>query len=146
MREIKFRGLQKGNNVDGSPKTFIYGYLTRSPKRGWTEVGEEDGYLYYIQHSDYVSTQVDRKTVGEFIGRYDKNNTPIFEGDIVRLKEEDGPTEIKHVVYEGVSFDLFPYHISGENTLEWACDHEDGNLLEVIGNIYQDSHLLEVEK
>lgn len=139
MRQHMYRAWNKDKKVMLQPfsvRKLINGFNTEG---NWSSYEEDELMSINYEGSDEYELM-------EFTGLYDKNNTPIFEGDIVKLEGEDIPNEIKHVVYEDASFDLFPYHISGDNTLVWASNYEDGNLLEVIGNIYQDSHLLEVEK
>ena len=136
MRTIKFRGLQKGKNADGSPKKWVFGYLTRDKKRDWTEVGEDDGYLYFIQHTDILSTQVERESVGQFTGLIDKNGKEIYEGDIVECVDETKHKIIWSDYYACFCLSDRPYI---------GLNEQDMENYEVISNIYENPELLEVK-
>lgn len=120
MREILFRGkrVRGGEWVFGS---FV------SPNRIAVRIGEE------IYASDIVS----HETVGQFTGLYDKKGTRIFEGDIL----SDGDDTYKVVFDEGV----FQIENSHYTTGVYVAIHID-KIDEVIGDVYNNPELLEVEK
>lgn len=127
MREIKFRGkrLDNGEWVDG----FV---LFKQDK--------SEAVIAKLTDTESVCENVDPDTVGQFTGLLDKNNSEIYEGDVVVLRR-------------GVK------HISNTQTIEW-CSHAsafvrvvddmdahfiseaDMGLYEVIGNIHDNPELL----
>lgn len=129
-RIIKFRGMIKGKNDEVDQ--WVYGYLNRSKKNSWMEVAEEDGYLYFIQHSNIVSTQVKLETVGQFTGLLDKNGKEIYEEDLVKVTYSDGSG------YDN------PVEVYFENGSFWCGMGYLNNIkiIEVIGNIYENPELL----
>lgn len=160
MREIKFRGRSKRTGK------LIYGDLITSP----------NGLLMYIiqkerENSAFMNNlppeEVDRETVGEYIGLKDKLGKEIYEGDI--LLERDG----KYIKRSQVCFGRF-WHVTGDsrdgvddegseaigyylkdyygtNTFPenkgfalWVSKEPNYiDYLEIAGNIYENAELLE---
>lgn len=125
MREILFRGKPLGN-LHGK---FIYGSL-----------GVIDTDLCAIYHcfefEDDEIQLVDLGTVGQYTGLTDKNGKKIFEGDIVKYKNSS-PCQIAYIDSQFVMMWKNNYR-----NFERVYDDE----IEVIGNIYDNPELLEVEK
>jgi uncharacterized phage protein (TIGR01671 family) len=83
-------------------------------------------------------------------GLKDKNGKLIYEGDIVNQIYEDGTINKCEVVYNNCSFQFKHIEDKNKNYINtpmycYAINylgHYTEKRLEVIGNIYQDSHLL----
>ena len=92
-------------------------------------------------NQEWAEHELDRNTVGQCTGLKDRNGKLIYEGDIVRICDH-----VVAVVKWNQPFGAFGVsakhkHINGRI----ISDHmyaPDG-CLEVIGNIHQDSHLLD---
>lgn len=133
MREILFRGKREDN------ASWIYGNYIYAPSNG-------DCYVYNICAPDtpYDWYEIGLKSLGQYIGRKDKNGAKIFEGDIVRT--EFGRLCIV-VWFDSrlvCGWDLEPIKTS-ENLLHDAPRSEhvfDEEYLEIVGNIYDNPELL----
>ncbi|NOY58266.1 MAG: hypothetical protein GXO75_04930 [Calditrichaeota bacterium] len=127
MRKIKFRGKRKD---DGK---WIYGDLIHY-----------DANEYYILEQyqrDWdileVGLKVTPKTVGQFIGLYDKNGKEIYEGDILQFKTQSGWKVEPVKIEDGLLYPIFdPQYVDDEKG-DWIESD-----FEVIGNIHDNPELL----
>lgn len=139
MREILFRGKVPEDSRDEELREkWVEGNLVHQTEYYGSPV---DRYhiLYTGEfHCDfYDSVEVVPKTVGQFTGLLDKNGTKIFEGDIIYnghgypgvVKWSYGTFIVRFAV--GDDWDISQY-VKEEYT-------------EIIGNIYDNPELLEVE-
>ena len=123
MREILFRGKDK---FDGE---WCVGSLSHDTKYGncFIDVSVHQG----------IADEVIPETVGQYTGLTDKNDTKIFEGDIIR--DEDGDIMVVKWLKTSAAFVLEPK--------PFASIYFYGTLssrIEVIGNIHDNPELLEV--
>lgn len=152
MREVLFRGFHPNEN----------GSKTITTTNGVKVKGEwVEGQLCDFYHREYDaflphicarfdSVDVIPETVGQYIGLSDKNGNRIFEGDIVQaitlysnairhavvgigecVDEEEGTCFGANLSWEGVVGIFYAEYL---------------NYIELIGNIYENPELLEVEQ
>ena len=133
MREILFRGKRKENG------RWIYGSLvpkeTNSYADGFLII---DGALNYDELDYYQPSfstySVVPETIGQYIGLNDKNGKKIFEGDIIKYKN-NSPCEVGY--------------IDGQFVMMWKNFYRNferayDDKIEIIGNTHDNPELLEV--
>ncbi|MCX6222452.1 MAG: YopX family protein [Bacteroidia bacterium] len=86
MREIKFRGRQKGGE-----KKWLTGDLTKINGEYYIWPESEDS----LDSPD--NYEVDPETIGQLIGKKDQTGTKLFEGDILHPSSQGKPP---HVFWE----------------------------------------------
>ena len=127
MREILFRGkrVDDGELVISDSLMQVKGQNPRL----WVEF---DGWVEVLP-----------KTVGQFTGLTDESGEKIFEGDVVKTREFGKDSgygvnfngfDVFEVIYSSASFKL--------NNARRAFYLLNGQRIEVIGNIYDNSELL----
>ena len=127
MREIKFRGKQKGGG-------WVYGDLLHEPYGTciqWAGRLPNDSF-------SRIKAVIIPGTVGQYIGLEDINGKEIYEGDIVEVKDPY-PTGVR--MFTGVVMfgsGSFMIKSSVGEHYRWL-DYE----VEVIGNVYENPELLE---
>ena len=127
MREIKFRGMR----IKGE---WAYGLLSISQGYpGQPEVG------YYISNSCGMpwAYSVRPETVGQYIDSKDKNGKEICEGDIALTR--------RYIVENGKQKRPEKKFVVDDSIQSWhtvLCLSSDNNI-EIIGNIHENSELLE---
>ena len=137
MRTFKFRGKRIDNGE------WIYGSLVVE--------AYPDFCNYFIRTKDeedwtsrYKDVPVDKNTLGQFTGLYDKNNKEIYEGDIIigDIPELVSSQNLIGIVeYEGSAFIIeFPNRASWQIQKVGFCSFIN---YKVIGNMYDNPELLE---
>lgn len=132
MKEIKFRGKlkehfgDKNGNVVLQKGTWIYGGIVFDENRVWIDTK---------YHGEII---VDKDTIGQYTGLKDENGIEIYEGDIVRTHYIGGDG----VENDEVIFDRGCFCVNYSEDYHPLLN-EVNHCSEVIGNIYDNSELLE---
>jgi len=109
-------------------------------------MGFDDGELWYVEDEDRHTQPpyfMDRNdsVLMQYTGLKDKNGREIYEGDILRLKAKKGYEYLGDV---GVIRMSYSAYVIGTSTGEYLFIYFDE--VEIIGNIYENPELLEVNK
>ena len=145
MEKLTVRGVSTHEESKGEWK---YGYLI-----------EDEGISYIINsvveaNDEYITIgewcSVEPKTLGISTGLLDKNSKEIFEGDIVKRYKSpffkaEWEYQIETVVKREACLVLGKKFGKNFATISFGSPFTKGNLLEVIGNIYENPELLEGE-
>ena len=133
MREILFRGKITQDE-------WVYGF--------YENVKLEEATIHYID-----GKIVSSKTVGQYTGLTAKNGKKVFEGDIVQAiqAEYDEDKEQQPIVFEVIGEMIFEdgcFGLRAKHFVDFYAPmwQEDNVELEIIGNIYDNPELLEVDK
>ena len=139
MHEILFRA--KAINRDkGYHKTkykngdWVYGLLIRSYDERFENLPAE-----MTNTSGVSGIEVDYKTIAQYTGLTDKNETKIFEGDIIENITNHNTAVVRW--YEEHA--AFMLHSKLKHKVHFLYDN-DFKSINVIGNIYDNPELLEV--
>ena len=132
MREILFRGKRKKGDKRWVEGDLLHGY---------------SGFVITNRYYAGSSFEVVPETVGQYTGLTDKNGKKIFEGDILSGHFDDlspmFPTEESRgeVVWHD-----FGWHIKDSYGIDPADQKWIKRHYKVIGNIYDNPELMEVEE
>ena len=134
MREILFRGKWKNSGE------WVYGNLFNPDK---ADTPTQICIGTYIARTCY---EIDPETVGQYTGLTDKNGRKIFEGDIVVFADFfDDKIHRGEVYWCDSAFWFDCTETEGDEGL-YSLAYISVNVLEVIGNIYDNPELLEVKQ
>ena len=143
MGKLTVRGISTHEESKGEWKR---GYLIEDEGQSYIINGVVEANDEYISIGEWCS--VDPKTLGLSTGLFDKNGTEIFEGDIVKryrnpfLKAE-WEYQIEVVVKREACLLLGKRFGKNFATMSFGSPFTKGDLLEVIGNVYENPELLE---
>ena len=134
MREILFRG-KKNNSGE-----WVYGNLFNPDK------SDTPTQICMGTHIIRICYEIDPETVGQYTGLTDKNGRKIFEGDIVVFADFFNDEIHRGVVYWcDLAFWFDCTETEGDEGI-YSLAYISANILEVIGNIYDNPELLEVKQ
>lgn len=153
MRESCFRGkrIPHGEWVNGFYGKIVDYFAEKERDFIQTQRLNVNGSEKLMGNTSLSWFEVDPDTVGEFSGKRDKNDRRIFEGDIGRYRQTDGAKR------NGTSILCTGKVIYNTETASYAVESRDEagcryfdyfpiKDFEVIGNIYDNPELLEVEE
>lgn len=131
MREILFRGKRTCNNewVEG-------GFHSRFEK----------AYIIGITKTEKIDgTEVIPKTAGQYTGLTDKNGKKIFEGDIVKAKDDVLGSPFCNGIIGKIVYDECAFFIEPKNPMDSQWLFDECAVYEIIGNIHDNPELLKGE-
>lgn len=125
-REILFRAKRKS---DGE---WIFGNLLQTNNDGICIIQN------HVPHHLLKNYEVDTETVCQYIGLTDKNGSKIFEGDIVKISDDED--EIYTIEWDN---DTARFVILQRGSVMCDFDNYWGYEIEVISNIFDNPELLD---
>lgn len=87
---------------------------------------------------DYKNLPIDWETLQQYTGLQDENNKDIYDGDIVNVITLNEEEEIKGAVIEYFEYEAKYIYKKGDR----IYTIEDGDEIEVVGNIYENPKLI----
>ena len=108
------------------------GNLREIKFRVWDSISKAFHYWGNIQNNNFNDFDLEHYTLLQFTGLKDINGRDIYEGDVCKYKNYKGV-----VSYEFRGYQCKPKNHNGLDVLSYRED-----LIEVIGNIYQNPELL----
>lgn len=135
MREILFRGKRKDNGE------WVYGNYA---------VTDNNGKQHFIFQNKAFEFEVDPETVGKYTGIIDDNGKKIFKGDILGITNDDPDYDYITKVY--LDFNILCVDVQGQDydctSIGFAIGiwDDECDQVEIIGNIYDNPELLEVNQ
>ena len=139
MREILFRGKRVDNDE------WVFGSFCMDAlelKNGPCGV---DGFIRLYDFADrrMQTYEVDRETVGQYVGKTDRTGGRIFDGDICRFLNDDGEYTDSLVYWDDTQSQWRIRAVEYRDTDE--LDAFYGERCEIIGNQWDNPELLEVK-
>jgi uncharacterized phage protein (TIGR01671 family) len=119
MREIKFRQRHKRDKADG-----------------WW-------YWGFLEGHGFVSPLSNTEQNYQFTGLHDKNGQEIYEGDVVRWKDDTSSIDTT-IIYHQAIVEWEDVYVSAHSS-KWSLSYKQGRDLkytEVIGNIYENPDMV----
>lgn len=150
MREIKFRA----RTIKGFWECGMLTYANFNS-------GVEKAIAVKTEFGSIFNERIDDSTIGQFTGLYDKNHTPIYEGDVLEIRkhslfEEDNPeTQVGDVFWYNGAFHIRDIYSSDgyneiDNVLQELCcsdgTYDSWAECKIIGNIHDNPTFIKPTK
>lgn len=144
MREILFRGKRVDNGE------WAYGYYAESHRSMNSKIKPHKAWIVesFASNGGWLTPMIRRaiydETVGQYTGLKDVHGTRIFEGDVCKAYICKAADTVEKEVVGVICFE--------DGTFEFKCEHENIYLyplidvLEVIGNVYDNQEILKGER
>ena len=140
-REIKFRCWDQKDKKYLLPEKQGFVILPTMPSFGVTLPYENCSNPGNIDEDciDWADADLlmGRYELEQYTGLTDKNGKEIYEGDIVKVQYPAADDYFAEVEYEYAGFEPFIISVGDYN------NYLDGDMVEVVGNIYENPELLE---
>ena len=136
----KFRGI---SIADDSKGKMQYGYLIADGEQAFIINEVVEANEQYITIGSWCP--VDPKTIEQSTGLKDKNGKEIFEGDILGIDTDEEVVNVN--IYWDSKHALFMFESEKYNEKDLLAELVEDNTypFEIVGNIYENPELLEVE-
>lgn len=143
MREILFRGISKVDGHHAVKGGFVYGNYIKDYDSHM--FGKCDVIMFLGEDGQGRRYPIEKDSAEQFTGLLDKNNSKIFEGDIIKAWSE-GLCAVGEVIrrIDGLLI-IYPAH---QKQIFWGLmpNLKGETSVEVIGNIHENPELMEVNK
>jgi len=95
----------------------------------------------------HIEIPLDEIELMQSTGLKDKNGKEIFEGDVIAIEVDDTGTPINARVFQNSKIGILMFHVFEDNEDVPMVELLEDNSVafEIIGNIYENPELLEVE-
>jgi len=144
MREHRYRGLSKKHGH------WVYGNLVKTAPDSKNErryyIVADPVFIPAISFPAERFIEIIPETLGGYIGKEDKYDKDIYEGDIPKVSH-DLDEKGYSLFYIDTYLDFTGYVVSWENIKGYSCIthiiEEDYSNVEIIGNIHENPELME---
>jgi hypothetical protein len=115
---------------------------------GVEEINWFDGEFDFIGDGITFKRDADEVELMQSTGLFDKEGTEVFEGDIISIELEEIETPINAKIFQNNKIGMLMFHVFEDNEDVPMVEllEENSVAFAVIGNIYENPELLEVEE
>lgn len=115
---------------------------------GVEEINWFNGEFDFIGDAITFKRDADEVELMQSTGLFDKEGTEVFEGDIIAIEVEEIETPINAKIFQNNKIGMLMFHVFEDNEDVPMVEllEENSVAFAVIGNIYENPELLEVEK
>lgn len=101
-----------------------------------------------VETDKFVERSIEGVKLMQSTGLLDKNGKEIFEGDVIAIEVDDTETPINARVSQNSKIGVLMFHVFEDNEDVPMVELLEDNSVafEIIGNIYENPELLEVEE